>query len=269
MVDNTAEMSVRKQSELLSIHRSGLYFRPKEQSVLNLELMRLMDEHYLKHPAYGVLRMQDHLIDNGHQVNHKRVRRLMRVMGLEAIYPKRNLSALGSAKYIRPYLLRDLTIERPNHVWAMDITYIPMKNGSMYLTAIIDLYSRYVVNWGVSNSLEAAHCIEVLNGAVSKHGSPEIINSDQGSQFTSKDWIECVKGHKSKVSMDGKGRAIDNIYIERLWRSVKYEYVYLNPAMDGPELYSGLKQWFSHYNNHRRHQGIERELPVNRYRNAA
>ena len=181
----------------------------------NLEIMRIMDKHYLKHPTWGVMRIQDLLLSLGIVANHKRVRRFLRLMGLMAIYPKRNLSKLGLIKYIRPYLLKGLKIERPNQVWAIDITFIPMKNGFLYLTAIIDLYSRYIVGWGISNTLDAEASLSVLKQAIKENGKPEIINSDQGSQFTCEDWIE----HSSKegiiVSMDGKGRAIDNIFIER------------------------------------------------------
>lgn len=261
--------SVRKQCGLLGIHRSGLYYKPLGESKENLSVMQLMDAHYMEHPADGVLRMQDMLQMKGMVVNHKRVRRLLRKMGLEAIYPKKNLSRLGQAKYIRPYLLKGLTISRPNQVWAIDITYIPMKKGFLYLTAIIDLYSRYVVGWGISNSLDAQHSLDVLKEAIARHGAPGIINSDQGSQFTCKDWIEHLDKEDINISMDGKGRAIDNIFIERLWRSVKYDYVYLRPASDGVELYQGLKEYFEYYNHRQAHQGIGRKTPATLYEKAA
>jgi putative transposase len=228
-----------------------------------------MDEFWLKHPTYGVLQMQDFLRSQGCSVNHKRVRRLLRKMGIMAIYPKKNLSKLGNAKYIRPYLLRNLTIERPNQVWAIDITYIPMEKGFMYLTAIIDLYSRYVVGWDISNSLETTHSLEVLKKAIKIHGAPEIINSDQGSQFTSALWIEYLDKAEIKVSMDGKGRAIDNIFIERLWRTVKQDYVYLHPAQNGWELYQGLNVFFTEYNTQKTHQGIGRKIPLTLYEQCA
>lgn len=228
-----------------------------------------MDEYYLKHPSYGVLRMQDYLFQCSLIVNEKRVRRLLRLMGLMAIYPKRNLSKLGLAKYIRPYLLRNLKVERPNQIWAIDITYIPMANGFLYLTAVIDLYSRYVVGWGLSNSLDAESSHRVLKEAILVHGSPEIINSDQGSQFTCLAWISYLEKNNIKISMDGKGRAIDNVFIERLWRSVKYDYVYLWPANNGLELYNGLKEYFNHYNDELPHQGIGRKIPGNLYREVA
>lgn len=262
------KLSVRQQCELLDISRSGFYYQPANESDENLKLMRLMDEHYLNHPTHGVLRMQDHLRSLGFKVNEKRVRRLLRLMGLMAIYPKKNLSKLGLAKYIRPYLIRGLKIDRPNQVWAIDITYIPMAKGFLYLTGIIDLYSRFVVGWGISNSLDAASVHDVFKKAILQHGKPEIINSDQGSQFTCKEWIELLAEEDVQVSMDGKGRALDNIFIERLWRSVKYDHVYLRPANDGYELYQGLKEYFQYYNFELAHQGIGRKIPAHLYHGA-
>jgi len=253
----------------LEIHRSGLYYKPVEEKEENLQIMRLMDAHYLKHPTSGVLRMQDHLLGLSLIVNHKRVRRLLRLMGLMAIYPKKSLSKLGMAKYIKPYLLRNLKIIRPNQVWAIDITYIPMAKGFLYLTAIIDVYSRYVVGWGLSNSLEAQSSHMVLKEAIRRHGKPEIINSDQGCQFTCKDWIEYLKKENIQISMDGKGRAIDNIFIERFWRSLKYDYVYLRPANDGLELYNGLEEYIGYYNHELAHQGIGRKIPASLYKQVA
>ncbi len=269
LVDNQHELSIRKQCDLLSVHRSSLYYAPKGESQENLEIMRIMDEHYLKHPTEGVIRMQDLLFALGFVVNHKRVRRLLRLMGLMAIYPKRNLSKLGLKKYIHPYLLKGLDINRPNQVWAIDITYIPMKNGFLYLTAIIDVYSRYIVGWGISNTLEAEASLSVLKQAIKDHGKPEIINSDQGSQFTCEEWVEYLKEEDIRISMDGKGRAIDNIFIERFWRSLKYDYVYLHPANDGLELYQGVKEYIHYYNHDLHHQGIERRIPADLYKPAA
>ena len=268
-VSENEPLSKRQQCELLEINRGSVYYKPTGEKQENLDIMRKMDEHYLKHPTDGVLRMQDFLFAIGFIVNHKRVRRLMRKMGLMAIYPKRNLSKLGLAKYIRPYLLKGLAIDRPNQVWAIDITYIPMKKGFMYLTAIIDLYSRYVVSWNISNTLEAECSLNVLKNAISLFGKPEIVNSDQGSQFTSELWTEYLEKNEIKISMDGKGRALDNIFIERLWRSVKYDYVYLNPATDGNELYQGLKEYFDYYNHRQAHQGIDRRIPVDLFKPAA
>jgi putative transposase len=269
IVSKEHKISVRQQCELLEISRSGLYYKPVEEKEENLRIMRLMDEHYLKHPTAGVLRMQDYLFAMGFVVNHKRVRRLLRLMGLMAIYPKRNLSKLGSKKYIHPYLLKGMEINRPNQVWAIDITYIPMAKGYMYLTAIIDLYSRFVVGWGISNSLGAESVLEVFKEAISVYGKPEIINSDQGCQFTCKEWIELLDKENVQISMDSKGRAIDNIFIERLWRSVKYDHVYLRPAGDGLELYKGLKEYFRYYNYELAHQGIGRKIPAHLYQSAA
>jgi len=269
LIDPGHRLSVRDQCEVLSIHRSGLYYAPRGEKQENLEIMRIMDEHYLKHPTEGVIRMQDFLMSLGFVVNHKRVRRLLRLMGIMAIYPKRNLSKLGMKKYIHPYLLKNLDIDRPNQVWAIDITYIPMKKGFLYLTAIIDLYSRYVVGWGISNTLEAESSLSVMKQAVKEHGKPEIINSDQGSQFTCENWVEYLKSEDIRISMDGKGRAIDNIFIERFWRSIKYDYVYLNPAGDGVELYQGLKEHIHYYNHKLHHQGIDRRIPAELYKPVA
>lgn len=262
-------ISIRHQCELVDVHRSNVYYQTVGESEGNLQFMRLMDEHYLDHPTYGVLQMQDFLFLLGFLVNVKRVRRLLRKMGLMAIYPKRNLSKLGSAKYIRPYLLRGLKAVRPNQVWAVDITYIPMAGGFMYLTAIIDLYSRYVVGWDVFNTLAAENTLEVFKQAVANHGKPEIINSDQGCQFTCALWIEYVEKEEVKISMDGKGRAIDNIFIERLWRTVKQDYVYLHPDDNGTLMFIGLKGFFQKYNNKKPHQGIGRISPVQLYKVAA
>ena len=262
-------LSIRGQCELMGINRGNLYYQAIPEKEENLEIMRIMDGYYLDHPTYGVLQMQDYLLDLGFKVNHKRVRRLLRMMGIMAIYPTPNLSRLGIAKYIRPYLLRGLDINKPNQVWAIDITYIPMRKGFMYLIAIIDVYSRFVVGWKISNSLETINCLSVLQEAIEKYGKPEIINSDQGCQFTSALWIEYLENEGIKISMDGKGRAIDNIFIERLWRTVKQDYIYISPIDDGPELYKGLKKFFEHYNNHKSHQGIGRLKPASIYTPAA
>lgn len=268
-VSDNETISVRKQCELLEINRSNVYYQAVPESDENLRLMRLMDEYYLQHPTYGVLQMQDYLFSLSFIVNHKRVRRLLRKMGIMAIYPKRNLSQLGKAEYIRPYLLRGMKIERPNQVWAIDITYIPMAKGFMYLIAIVDIFSRFVVGWKISNNLEAENCLQVQKEAVEKYGKPEIVNSDQGSQFTSLLWTNYLDNEGIKISMDGKGRAIDNIFIERLWRTVKQDYIYLSPIEDGRELYRGLKKFFEHYNHFKAHQGIGRIPPVRLYLPAA
>ena len=268
-MEPAGKLSVRSQCQLLGIHRSGLYYAPAKEGAENLEMMRLMDERYLDRPTHGVLQMQDYLREQGYQVNHKRVRRLLRLMGLEAIYPRRNLSQLGRAEYIHPYLLRSLEITCPNQVWEVDITYIALEKGFMYLTAIIDVHSRYVVGWGLSNSLEAGASLGVLEEAIGRHGKPAIVNSDQGSQFTCKEWVGYLKEEGIRISMDGKGRALDNIYIERLWRTLKRDYVYLSPAKDGWELYQGVKSFLSFYNNEKHHQGIGRQIPVEVYKQQA
>jgi putative transposase len=269
IIDNF-DISIRRQCELLEISRSNVYYDAAGESEENLRIMRLMDEEFLEHPTHGVLQMQDFLLALSFVVNTKRVRRLLRKMNIMAIYPKRNLSKLGHAKYIRPYLLRGLKINRPNHVWEIDITYIPMEKGFMYLVAIIDVYSRYVVGWDVFNSLDAENSLAVLKKAIAHNGNPEIINSDQGSQFTSAIWTGYVENEiKITISMDGKGRATDNIFIERLWRTVKQDYVYICPANDGNDLYKGLDKFFDYYNNVKSHQGIEREIPVALYKPAA
>lgn len=269
LIDRKHDLSIKQQCDALSIHRSGLYYSPRGEKAENLKIMRTMDEHYIEHPTEGVIRMRDMLLAMGFVVNHKRVRRLLRLMGLMAIYPKKNLSKLGLKKYIHPYLLKGLDISRPNQVWAIDITYIPMKNGFMYLTAIIDVYSRYIVGWGLSNTLEAEASLSVLKQAIKDHGKPEIINSDQGSQFTCEQWVEYLNKNGVKISMDGKGRAIDNIFIERFWRSLKYDHVYLHPASDGLELYQGIKKYFNYYNHELPHQGIDHRVPVSLYRSVA
>ena len=264
-------LSIVSQCKLLGISRSGLYYRPSEETSFNLELMRKMDEHFLKYPFKGVPRMTRWLReDEQMQVNEKRIRRLMRLMGLQAIYPKRNLSKAEKAAYKFPYLLRNMLIERPNQVWGIDITYIPMKGGYMYLCAIIDLYSRYVVGWSISNTMNAEWVSGLVGEAIEQHGKPEIINSDQGSQFTSEKYTAYIKKFETvRISMDGKGRAIDNVFIERLWRSVKYENIYIRDYATGLELYEGLKEYFRFYNNERHHQSLGYKTPDMLYRQAA
>lgn len=262
-----SKLSVAKQCTLLGIHRSGLYYKPKQESPLNLELMKLMDEHYNYHPFKGATRMHTWLtLDKGFDINHKRVERLYYdVMGLRAIMPGRHTTKRNKAHKTYPYLLRNLKVTRPDQVWATDITYIPMEKGFMYLTAIIDLYSRCVLNWSVSNSMDADWCAEVLQEAIDMHGKPEIVNTDQGSQYTSEIFVTTVLSNDIKLSMDGKGRAIDNVFIERLWRSVKYESVYLNPPKSGVDLYHQMQYYFTFYNTQRRHQGIDNQIPEKRY----
>jgi putative transposase len=256
--------SVRRQCQLFCVNRSQIYYKPVQEKPENLKIMRIMDEHILKHPAEGVKSNYYMLRELGYGVNVKRVRRLLRLMGHMAVYPKRNLSKPGLAKYIRPYLLRNLSIERANQVWSIDITYIPMAKGFMYCTAIIDVYSRKIMNWGISNSLEINSCLNVLQEAVHNHGKPEIVNSDQGSQFTSSQWIKMLDGMGVQISMDGKGRATDNRWIERFWRTLKHKYIYLNPPTDGLELYTGVANYIDYYNNKRVHH-TTKQIPEKRY----
>jgi putative transposase len=262
-----SKLSIVRQSTLLQVHRSGLYYTPKGESDLNLELMRLMDEHYTHHCFKGAKRMHTWLtMDKGYKVNQKRIDRLYyHVMGLRAIMPGKHTSRRNKAHKVYPYLLRNLKVDRPNQVWATDITYIPMRKGFMYLVAIIDLHSRYVLNWSVSNTMDADWCKDTLEEAIAIHGKPEIVNTDQGSQFTSEVFTKLVLSNNIRLSMDGKGRAIDNVFIERLWRSVKYESIYLNPPDSGIDLYKQLNNYFEYYNTERRHQGIHNEIPFKRY----
>lgn len=271
-ISDNNELSVRKQCELLDLSRSNVYYQPAGESEENLRIMRLMDEEFIEHPTHGVLQMQDFLFTLSILANTKRVRRLLRKMGIMALYPERNLSKLGHVKYIRPYLLKGLHITRPNQVWAIDITYIPMAKGFMYLTAIIDVYSRYIVGWDIFNSLDAENSLSVLKKAIANNGMPEIINSDQGSQFTCALWTEYIEKKlegKIRISMDCKGRATDNIFIERFWRTIKRDYVYICPPNDGAELYQGLYKFIDYYNNNKTHQGIERKVPVLLYKQVA
>ncbi|MBP7152141.1 MAG: IS3 family transposase [Bacteroidales bacterium] len=269
VIDPQARVSIRRQCELLGVNRSNVYYQPVPEDPEDLELMRLMDEEFLGHPNKGVLSMVDFIKTLGILVGPKRVRRLLRKMGIMAIYPQKNLSKLGIAKYIHPYVLRGLEITRSNQVWCIDLTYIPMKRGFLYLTAIIDVYSRYIVGWGLFNTLDAENTLGVLKEAITLFGNPEIINSDQGSQFTCSRWVEYLKNEDIIISMDGKGRASDNAYIERFWRTLKWEYVYLNPAEDGKELQIGIKEYLYYYNNQRTHQSLNHHTPYSWYENAA
>jgi len=266
---NYPKLSVVEQCDLLTIQRSNLYYNPVPETRMNLDIMNFMDKQYFDTPFYGVLRLTALLKKEGIDVNVKRVRRLMKKMNWRTIYrePRTTISSKTDYKY--PYLLRNLLIERRNQVWAMDITYVPMSKGFMYLAAIIDLKTRYVVGWSVSNSMSAEWCTEVLRAAIKKHGKPEIFNTDQGSQFTSEIFTNELKFNEIDISMDGKGRALDNIFIERLWRSVKYENIYLVIYENGTELYNGLNKYFKFYNNERLHQSLGYETPNMKYNHAA
>jgi len=257
-------ISVIRQCELLGLHRSGYYYEPASENQTNLDIMRKLDEQYTLTPFYGVLRMHQYIASLGYVVNIKRIRRLLRLMDLYAIYPKKKLSQPNAESKIYPYLLRGVQIERVNQVWSTDITYIPMEKGFLYLVAIIDWYSRYVLSWRISNTLETSFCIEALQEALGK-GQPEIFNTDQGSQFTSTDFTSCLLKHNIKISMDGRGRCLDNVFVERLWRSVKWEYVYLNCIKNGRELWQGLGHYFQFYNEQRPHQSLHYQTPIQVY----
>jgi len=254
-------ISILRQCELLNIHRSGYYYEPVTESSTNLAIMRKLDELYTQAPFYGVLRMHQYIRSLGYNVNIKRIRRLLRLMGLLAIYPKKNLSVPNLENKTYPYLLKNLEINRCNQVWSSDITYIPMEKGFLYLVAIIDWHSRYVISWRISNTLEVSFCLEALQEALTK-GKPEIFNTDQGSQFTSNDFTNYLITNNIQISMDGKGRCLDNIFVERLWRSVKYEYVFLNSIKDGRELWHGLDNYFHFYNEKRFHQSLDYQTPA-------
>lgn len=251
---------MRQQCELLDLNRSSLYYQPTGESEENLLLMRLLDEQYTKTPFYGVLKMTAHLRNLGYQVNEKRTRRLLRTMGLEAIYQKPNLSKNNPEHKIYPYLLRDYKIERKNQVWSIDITYIRMNSGFCYLVAIIDWYSRYVLNWALSTNMEADFCIDTLS-EVLEISQCEIFNTDQGSQFTSPRFTKLLLDKNIKISMDGRGRALDNIFVERLWRSVKYEKVYLSDFKGVQDARVQLGEYFTFYNHERLHQSLDYKTP--------
>jgi len=260
------ELSITNQCKLLSINRSGYYYTKKEENMLNNELMQEIDKEYTAHPFRGVPSMTEYLRkDLGFAINKKRVERLYKLMDIFALVPGPHTSKGNKAHKKYPYLLRNLKITHVNQVWATDITYVPIKNGYMYLIAIIDLYSRYVVKWALSNTMEAEWCAEVLQEAIEEHGKPEMFNTDQGSQFTSEIFTGVLIDNQITISMDGKGRATDNIFIERLWRSVKYEDVYLHAYENGFELYRGLKKYFFFYNQIRRHTSIENKRPMDIY----
>jgi putative transposase len=256
------ELSVRRRCRLLGLDRSGLYYEPVAESAENLFLMNLLDRRYTDHPEEGVRRMTLHLRELGHAVNAKRVRRLLRQMGLEAFYPKPRLSIPDPAAGRYPYLLKGMEITRPDQVWCADITYVGLPEGFAYLVAIMDWFSRYVVAWELSNSMETAFCVAALERALATRRQPEIHNTDQGSQFTSAEWLGVLEGRGIRVSLDGRGRAFDNIFIERLWRTVKWEHVFLWEYRTIGQLRSGLARFFEHYNHSRWHSALENQPPA-------
>ena len=257
-------LSIFRKCELLGLNRSTYYLPPATESEENLRLMRRIDETYTAQPFFGSRRMTVWLGQQGEAVNRKRVQRLMRLMGLEAIYPKPRLSVPGAGHRIYPYLLRGLRIERPDQAWGADITYVPLVSGFLYLAAVIDWYSRYVVAWRLSNTLDGAFCLEMLEEALGR-GTPEVFNTDQGSQFTAAAFTGRLLAAGVKVSMDGKGRWLDNVFVERLWRSVKQEDVYLRGYETVPQLRSGLARYFGFYNGQRRHQSLGYRTPAQVY----
>jgi len=261
---NHPEIPVSRQCELLGLSRSGLYYRPRGEDADNERLMRLIDEQYTLTPFYGVAKMTACLRRGGELVNPKRVRRLMRLMGLEAIYPRPRLSLQNKANPVYPYLLKGLTIDHPNQVWATDITYIRMYRGWVYLVAVMDWFSRYVLSWEVCTTLDVSFCLAGLDKALER-GRPEIFNTDQGSQFTSAAFTGKLQGAGVRISMDGKGRAYDNIFVERLWRSVKYEEVYLHEYQTVGEAVCGLDRYFGFYNDERPHQSLDYRTPAEVY----
>jgi putative transposase len=260
-------LSVRRQCELLGLSRSGLYYEPAGESPEDLRLMRLIDEQYTACPFYGSRRMTEWLSERGEEVNRKRVQRLMRIMGLEAIYPKPRLSAAGKGHKIYPYLLRGVVVGRADQVWSTDITYVPLPSGFMYLAAVIDWYSRYVLAWRLSNTLDGSFCLEMLEEAL-RSGKPEVFNTDQGVQFTAASFTGRLEAAGVAVSMDGRGRALDNVFVERLWRSVKYEDIYIRGYETVPELHRGLSRYFGFYNGERLHQSLDYRTPAAVYRGA-
>jgi putative transposase len=255
------QLSIRQQCELLALNRATFYYEPVPETDLNLLLMRLIDEQYTRTPFYGWPRMTAYLRQQGYAVNPKRVRRLLQRMGLQAIYPKRHTSVATPGHKVYPYLLHKLAITRPNQVWSADITYLPMVHGFMYLIAIIDWFSRYVLAWQLSNTLDGCFCVEALGQALAQ-GRPEIFNTDQGAQFTAVAFTSCLEAAGVCISMDGRGRALDNVFVERLWRSVKYEHVYLYAYETVAQLEQGLSDYFRFYNHERPHQSLAYQTPA-------
>ncbi len=258
-------LSVVRQCELVSISRSGFYYQPAGETAENLALMRLIDAQFLETPWYGSRQMARHLRRDGHEVGRKRVRRLMALMGLVPIYQRPRTTVPNPDHRIWPYLLRDMVIDRPNQVWCTDITYIPMRRGFLYLVAVMDWATRKVLAWRVSNTMDVEFCIAALEEALARFGQPEIFNSDQGSQFTSPRFTEVLQQAGTRISMDGRGRWMDNVFIERLWRSLKYECVYLHAFETGSELRAGLAKWIGYYNTQRPHSTLAGRTPDEAY----
>ena len=265
MIAPNAGLSVNRQCGLLGIARSRYYYQPRPVSASELDLLNRLDRIFTEHPVYGTRRLQVMLLREGISVGRRRIRRLMRKLGLSAVRPKRNTSKPHPGHKVYPYLLGDRTIDQPNQVWATDITYIPMRQGFLYLVAIIDWATRRVLSWGLSNSLTATFCIEALSEALARFGKPEIFNSDQGSQFTSEEFTRVLLDHGIEISMDGRGRCHDNIFVERLWWTLKHEWVYLRPAANGLEQKRSLVEFFDWYNRRRPHQALGWQTPDEAY----
>lgn len=261
MIDLAENLSIIKQCELIGLSRASYYYQPAQESETNLRIMRMVDEQYLITPFYGSRRMAEILNSKGEIVNRKRLQRLMRIMGIEAMYPKPKTSIGNKEHYKYPYLLKDLKIYKPNQVWGTDITYVPTEAGYLYLVAILDLFSRYVISWGISNNLESDFCINALEKALGNKEKPEILNSDQGVQYTSKAYTSLLKKNQVAISMSGKGRCWDNIFVERLWRSFKYEEVYIKGYSTSKEAEDGADWYFNFYNNHRLHEKLGYTTP--------
>ena len=265
LLDPEHSLSLRRQCELLSVSRSGLYYEQVPPDAEELKLMRLIDELHLKHPFFGSRMMTQTLKRQKHLVNRKRVQRLMRLMGLESMAPQPSTSGPTPEHPVYPYLLRGLRIDRINQVWAADITYIPLARGFAYLVAVIDWYSRRVLAWRLSNTMETSFCIEALQEALARFGSPEIFNTDQGAQFTAESFTSALRARGIKISMDGKGRFVDNIFVERLWRSLKYEAVYLNPYDSVADAREGIGRYLAFFNDERPHQALGYQTPSSFY----
>jgi putative transposase len=261
MIDATHKLPVTRQAQLLALSRSTVYYRPAPTSAADLALMRRIDELHLEHPFAGARMLRDLLRGEGHRIGRKHVATLMRTMGIEAIYRRPNTSRRHHAHKIYPYLLRELTIDRPNQVWAMDTSYIPMARGFVYLSVVMDWASRKVLAWRVANMLTADACVDSLEEAITRYGAPEIMNTDQGSQFTAADFIEVLNQHRITISMDGKGSWRDNVFVERLWKSVKYEEVYLHAYDSVADARAGIGRYLKFYNTLRPHSRLDAQPP--------
>ncbi len=265
MIKPNAELSIARQAKLLGVSRSSVYYHPKPESNEELDLLKRLDELFTENPMYGSRRLQAMLKREGVLVGRRRIRRLMKKLGLWAVTPKPDTSRPHPEHKIYPYLLRDMSIDQPNQVWATDITYIPMQRGFLYLAAILDWATRRVLAWRLSNTLTADFCVEALKEAIARYGQPTIFNTDQGSQFTSEEFTGVLKAHKIQISMDGRGRCYDNIFVERLWWTVKHEWVYLRPAANGIEQKRSLAECFDWYNRRRPHQSLAWQTPDDAY----